>query len=90
MMVPVLGISTDYSPAIEETTKTTESTDAPVTAPKCHCITLVPVTSSVLPLLSSSSFSSSMSTQPSQLASYPVVVIPELAIPADTYPEHIN
>ena len=88
--VPVLGISTDSSPAVEETTKTTEPTDAPVTAPQCHHITLVPVTSSVLPLSSTSCSSSSMSTQPSPLASYPVIVIPELAIPAETYPEWIN
>ena len=53
-------------------------------------ITLVPVTYAVLPLSSTSTSSSDMSTQPSQLASYHVVVIPELAIPADTYPEHIN
>ena len=90
VMVPVLGISTDSSPVTEETTKTTESTDAPVTVPKCCHITLVHLTSSILPLSSTSSSSSSMSAQPSQLPSYPLVVIPELALPANTYPEHIN
>ena len=84
--VPVLGL--DPSPVTEKIMKTTESTDVP--APKCHHITLVPVTSSVPPLPSPSSLSANVLTQPSPMASYPVVVIPELAIPANSYPEHIN
>ena len=86
MMVPVLGL--DSLPVTVKITKTTESTDVP--APKHHCLTPVPVASSVVPLSSTSSSSPSVSTQPSPLASYPVVVIPELAIPVDSYPECIN
>ena len=44
------------------------------------------VTSSVPPLPSPSSSSANVLTQPSPMASYPIVVIPELAIPDDSYP----
>ena len=88
MMAPVLGL--DSLPATEKITKTTESTDVPVTAPKCCQIILVPVTSSALPLSSTSSSSANVSTQPSPLASYCMVMIPELAIPVDSYSECIN
>ena len=80
--VPVLGL--DSSPATEKITKATESTDEP--APKHHHITLVPVTSSVPP----SSSSVHVLMQPSPMASYPIVVIPEFAIPVDSYHECIN
>ena len=78
----MLGL--DSSPATEKITKATEFTDAPV--PKSYHVTLVPVTSSVLP----SSSSVNVLIQPSPMASYPIVVIPELVIPVDSYPEHLN
>ena len=85
-MAPMLGL--DPSHVTEKIMKAKESTDVP--APKCHCITLVPVTSYVPPLPSPSSLSANVSTQPSPMAYYPAVVIPELAIPVNSYPECIN
>ena len=65
----------------------TESQNAPVSIPKhCHIIPTL-VHSSDSPVPSTSSTSSDPSTR---LVSYPVVVVPELAIPAETYPEHLN
>ena len=80
----MLGL--DSSPVTEKILKATESTDAPVS--KHHHITVVPVTSSVPPLPSPSSSSVTVSTQPSPMASYPIVVIPELAhiLSTLTYP----
>ena len=85
-MVPELGL--DASPVTKKIKKATESTDVP--APKCHCITLVPVTSSVPSLPFPSSSSADVSTQPSSMASYPIVVIPELVILVESYPDCIN
>ena len=84
MAVPILGISTISTPSVE---KTTESQDIPVMTPKYHHLTPMLVTSSASPLVSASSPSSSL---PSKSASYPVIVIPELAIPVEAYPEHVN
>ena len=72
MVVPVLGLSTVSTPGIEKTEKTTKSRDVPVITPKYHCIT---------PMLDTFSTISSSSSLPSKSASYPVVVITELAIP---------
>ena len=87
MAVLLLGISTISTSGIWKTEKATESQGVPVIALKCHCIILMPVTASASPQPSTSSSSSSL---PSKSASYPVIVIPELAILVEAYPEHVN
>ena len=65
----------------------TELQDVPDSIPKhCH-ITLTPVQSADFPMPSTSSTSSVPS---SKSILYPVIVVPELAIPTETYPEHLN
>ena len=58
-----------------------------MSTPKYHHITPTPVQSSDSPMsfTSSSSFDLSIKS-----ASYPIVVVPEFAIPAEAYPEHLN
>ena len=87
MAFPVLGLSTISIYGIKKMEKTTGSQDVPVITPKCCHLTLTLVTYSVSPLPYTSSSSSSL---PSKSASYLVIVIPELAIPVETYPEHVN
>ena len=89
--VPVLGvsslISTESMPSDESLTTGMESQDVPMSTPKhCH-ITPTPVWSSDSPMPFTSSTSSDLSTTS---ASYPVVVVPELAIPAEANPECLN
>ena len=88
--VPVLGIfnpiTTASPPSYEKLPLTTESQDAAIAIPKgCH-LTLTPVISSNSPLPSTSSPSSG----PPPNQSYPIVVIPKLAIPAEAYLNHLN
>ena len=90
--VPVVGVS-ESSPVpvivtmeskpneeIPTTLKTlkTKISDIPAPVSKCH--------------ISTTLISSSVSAMPSgsSTASMPIVVVPELAIPADAYPEHLN
>ena len=89
--VPMLSISslitTALAPSDERLPPPTESQDAPVSIPKhCH-ITPMPVLSSESPLPSTSSPSSGPT---SKSVSEPIIVIPEHAIPAEAYPEHLN
>ena len=89
--VPVLGVSnlipTELMPRDESLTTAMESQDVPMLTPK-HCsITTTLVWSSDSPLPFTSSTSSDPSTKS---ASYPVIVVPELAIPVVAYPEHSN
>ena len=64
-----------------------ESQDVPMSVLKCHHIIPTLVQSSDSPVLSTSSTSSDPSTKS---ASYPVLVVPELTILAEAYPEHLN
>ena len=74
-------------PSDESLTTAMESQDVPVSTPKHHCITPTPVQSSDFPM-PFTSFTSS--DPPTKSASYPAVVVPELTIPAEAYPEHVN
>ena len=89
--VSVLGvsnlISTELMPSDESLTTAMKSQDFPVSPPKHHCITPTLVQSSDSPMLLTSSTSSDPSTKS---ASYPIVVVPDLKIPVEAYPEHLN
>ena len=90
-MVPVLGvsspISTELMPGDDSLTTATESQDVPMSIPKHHDITPTLVQSSDSPM----SFTNSTSSGPSTKSiSYPVVVVPELTIPVEAYPECLN
>ena len=74
-------------PCNENLATVMESQDVPMSIPKCCHIVPALVHSSDFPVLATSSTSSDPSTRS---ASYPVVVVPELTIPAETYPEHLN
>ena len=90
VLVPVVGVSKDNPvPAIvtieskpdEEilTTLKTKISDIPVLVSKCHYVSTTLISQSISTKLSTSSTASS-----------PVGVVPELAIPAEAYPEHLN
>ena len=90
-LVPGLGvsgvISTALMPSDESLTTAMESQDVPMSTPKHHHFTLTLVWSSVSPM----PFISSTSSGPfSKSVSYPGVVVPQLTIHAEAYPEHIN
>ena len=74
-------------PSDESLTTAMESQEATMSTPKCHHITPALVWSSDSPMPFTSSTSSDPSTKST---SYPVVVLPEFAIPAETYPKHLN
>ena len=89
--VPVLGvsslISTESMPHDESLKTATESQDVPMSTPQHHHIIPTPVQLSDSPMPFTSSTSSDPSTKST---SYPVVVVHELTIPAEAYPEHTN
>ena len=68
-------------------TTATESQDVPESPTKHHCITPIQIQSSDSPIPSISSSSSGSSTKS---VTYSVIVVPELAIPADAYPKQLN
>ena len=74
-------------PSDESLTMATEYQDVTVSTQKCHHIIPTPAQSSDSPM----PFTGSTSSDPSsKSASYPVVVVPKLAIPAEAYSEHLN
>ena len=89
--VPVLSVSIPASPESmphdESLATVIESQDVPMSIPKHHHIvpTLVNLSDSPVPPMSSTP-----SDPSTRLASYPVVVVPELTILAEAYPEHLN
>ena len=89
--VPILGVSSPVStksiPGDESPAMVTENQDVPVSIPKFHRIVPILVCLSDSPVPSTSSTSSEPSTRS---VSYPVVVVPELTIPAEAYLEHLN
>ena len=85
--IPVLGVNTTGPrPAMASTSGGDESALPQAKASKVsevvqhHCITPTPVE-----LLSSTIASSS-----TEVETLPIVVVPELAVPAEAYPEHLN
>ena len=88
--VPVLGvsspISTELIPSDKSLTTAMESQDVPMSTPKHHHIIPTPVPLSDFPM----PFISSTSDMSTKSALYHVVMVPELTIPAEAYPEHLN
>ena len=89
--VPVLGvsspISTEWMSSDESLAAATESQNVPMPTPKCCHIIPTLVWSSDSPVLFTSPSSSDPSTKS---ASYLLVVVPELTIPAEAHPDHLN
>ena len=88
--VPVLGFcptSAESMSSGESLTLAMESQDIPMSTPKCCHITPTPVQSSdsLMPFSSSTALG-----PPTKAASYPVVVVSKLEIPAGAYPKHLN
>ena len=88
---PIFGMVTIESKPDEEVSSNskvikTKISTIPVVISKCHQVSTTLISLSVSTVLSTSSAmpltSSTMST--------PIAVVPELAIPADAYPEHLN
>ena len=89
--VPILGVSspasTESMPSGESLTMVMESQDIAISIPKHLHIISTLVHSSDSPVPSTNSTSSDLSTRS---VSYPVVVVPELTILAEAYPECLN
>ena len=91
--VPIVGVTSSLSIASvsvggsEATVADFQEVAPSIVIPKCHQIAPTSIQSPESPILSSSSSSPGPS---SKSDTYPILVVPELAIPAEAQPEQLN